>query len=286
MAIDQRNLPANLAGDADFRTWAQGIAAQLAAVGLVQTADTGQVNLATAARPLVNAFAGYQVYRFADTLQATQPMFLKVEYGVGATVDRPALAITIGTTTNGAGVIGGQTDGRRVLPGGDSKVAGVVLPSYCSGGPGRIALFTNIDAAAYQFSMGLIVERTRGADGVVTAHGLYVATVNASNWNHRIIPFTGAIPAPVSNLPALPLNAGGVAEKDGNVALSAHMAFLGTPLYALPLAYFMAAIPELATFQVNHLGALRTYLPLGDSIYNFSTTAAGNNAHSLAIPWE
>src|SRR4051812_25718504 len=104
MAFDTRTLPAYLADDATFRTWAQGIHAQIVATGaLTQTADTGQVNLTTATRPLANAFAGYEIFAFNDALQATAPLYLKVEYGVGATQDRPSLRVSAGSSTNGAG---------------------------------------------------------------------------------------------------------------------------------------------------------------------------------------
>jgi hypothetical protein len=36
--------------------WGSGIAAQIAAMGLVQTSDTGQINWATVTRPAINTF--------------------------------------------------------------------------------------------------------------------------------------------------------------------------------------------------------------------------------------
>jgi hypothetical protein len=44
----------------------QGIAAQIAAMGLVQTSDTGQINWVTVARPALNTIAGYEIWRFND----------------------------------------------------------------------------------------------------------------------------------------------------------------------------------------------------------------------------
>lgn len=289
MATDQRNLPAFIDADATFRTWAQGVAAQLAAVGLVKTGDTGQVDLAAAARPAVSAFAGYEVYRFNDTLQATAPVFIKIEYGVGSPADMPSLAVTVGTATNGAGVIGGQSDGRRLLIPSQSKVLGGLLPSYCSGGPGRVAVVTNLDAsgtsASYYHSLWMIVERTRGADGVTTGDGIYVvAASSGTSLYHRIIPFTGALPISQSVLPVVPLTRGGMPQVGVDIAFSANVCFIGKVLYALPLGYYHPSVGALATIQLQHLGALRTYLPLGLGIYGYSVANA--NEHSLAIPWE
>ena len=286
MATDQRNLPAHLSGDADFRTWAQGIAAQLAAVGLVKTGDTGQVDLTTAARPLANAFAGYEVYRFNDTLQATAPVFIKVEYGVGGTVTRPSLAMTVGTATNGAGVLGGQLGARFVAAPNAEKVAGEQLPSYCSGGPGRVALFTRVDPVSFTFSMGMIVERVRGADGVQVGDGVYTLLTYPYTFQYQAIPSSGIMSPVETYAPALALDKGSLAARGSDIAFSAHVAFLGKALYALPLTYRKVDVPQLATFQVTHLGALRTYLPLGEALYSYGTTQVAIPAYSLAMPWE
>jgi hypothetical protein len=86
MAIDIRNLPAFLADDATFRAWGSGIAAQIAAMGLVQTSDTGQINWVTVARPALNTIAGYEIWRFNDALQATKPVFIRIDYGTSSPV--------------------------------------------------------------------------------------------------------------------------------------------------------------------------------------------------------
>ena len=89
MATDVRNIPAYIDNDADFRLWGGGISAQLAAVGMVQTSDTGQANWATA----VGADSPYEVWRFNDALQATKPIFFRLRYqSAGAGV----LAIWVG----------------------------------------------------------------------------------------------------------------------------------------------------------------------------------------------
>jgi len=84
MATDTRNLPAFSNTDAEFRTWGSGIAAALQACGLVKTSDTGQIDWATVTRPgASHTAAGYEIYRFNDSLQATKPVLIKVEYGNG-----------------------------------------------------------------------------------------------------------------------------------------------------------------------------------------------------------
>ena len=90
--------------DAGFRAWGAEFHAQLLACGLTQTADTGQINWTTVTRPGAGVMAGYEVWRFNDTLQSTVPVFLKFEFGTGlGSVTAPTVKLTLCGATNGAG---------------------------------------------------------------------------------------------------------------------------------------------------------------------------------------
>src|SRR5260221_233749 len=118
-------LPAYFNTDTDFRNWIIGVHNALAAVGLTNTADTGQINTVTVTKPVATqTAAGFEIWRFSDALQATVPIFIKVEYGV-AGVLRPAMWITVGTTTNGAGTLGGQLTSRVECQATADKAVGV-----------------------------------------------------------------------------------------------------------------------------------------------------------------
>ena len=93
--------------DAGFRAWVAEFIAQLLAVGLVQTADTGQINTATVARAANNTDAGYAVFRFDDSLQATAPVFFKVYFGSGFNQSVPRIRVQVGTASNGSGTVSG-----------------------------------------------------------------------------------------------------------------------------------------------------------------------------------
>jgi hypothetical protein len=93
--------------DAVFREWGSDLAAKMAAVGLVQTADTGQINWTTVVRAGANADAGYEIWRFNDSLQGTAPIFFRVNYGTGASTTTPRTQIIVGTGSNGSGTITG-----------------------------------------------------------------------------------------------------------------------------------------------------------------------------------
>src|SRR6186997_665737 len=103
--------PANFtnSSDANFRVWGAYISSKLLAGGMVQTADTGQINWTTVLTPTgINTYAGYEIWRFADALQASAPVYFKIEYGEGSNVDGPAVRVKFGTGSDGAGNLTGN----------------------------------------------------------------------------------------------------------------------------------------------------------------------------------
>ena len=104
-----RNLMGGNATDADFRAWGSGMSAAIQALGWVKTADTGQIDWLTVTRPLANgAKMGFEVFRAADSLQASTPWFVRFDYGADPNGSaRAGLYIRIGTGTDGAGTLTG-----------------------------------------------------------------------------------------------------------------------------------------------------------------------------------
>jgi hypothetical protein len=95
--------------DAAFRTWGLELNTKLAAVGMVQTADTGQINWTTVTRAaVVNTAAGYEIWKLSSG-----NLFFKIEYGTGSTQPTlPSLWLTTGTGSNGSGTLTGQLSTR------------------------------------------------------------------------------------------------------------------------------------------------------------------------------
>lgn len=96
-----------------MNAWIAEICATLfTTLGLTQTADTGQVwssgGGAIGTLPgSANTSAGYVIGRFNDTLQATAPVFLRLDFGAGSPTTNPQMWITVGTGSNGSGTING-----------------------------------------------------------------------------------------------------------------------------------------------------------------------------------
>lgn len=287
MATDSRTLPAFLGTDAEFRTWGGGLAAQFAAMGLVQVTGAGELDWTTAVRPAINTYNskaggtnGYEIWRFADSLQATVPVFIKIEYGIAAVADRPSIAYTVGTTHNGSGTLGGQIGTRKTLLVQVSKTTGIVLPSYCSGSTSRLSLVTNMDSANSSFAVALIVERPKDASGANTAEGI-VTYSQAAAVAVQHIPASGAVPAQATQPPFIRCNLSGQnSNLSGNISLSPHFALFGTVRMGSSLAYNSTDIGALASISLTHQGSVHTYMPIG------ATGPNPDTGTSLAILWE
>lgn len=164
--------------DATFREWGKAISDGLAAVGLVQTSDTGQIDWSTVTKPGSNANGGYEIWRFDDTLQATAPVFLKITYGTASSTSygRVTVQVAAGSSagSNGSGTLTGTLSTARTCnnmsPSGSKAVK-------ASGGEGWVAVTVSFTAGN---SGRLVIERLRNADGTPSNRGLYVALCSQS----------------------------------------------------------------------------------------------------------
>jgi hypothetical protein len=109
LAVDTTT-PHSNSSDAEWRAWGQAVHDALEAVGLVQTADSGQVDwtTSTARTAEMSATGGngeYEIWRFADAQQATHPIFLKVWYGRSDSADQVRTMFQVGTGSDGSGTL-------------------------------------------------------------------------------------------------------------------------------------------------------------------------------------
>jgi hypothetical protein len=156
---------------ADIRAWAQFIENTLVTTGgWIVTADTGQTLPSALTVPATsNTKVGYRVYRMADALQATAPCFMRLDFGGGGAGILPAIWVTIGTGSNGAGTITGVFIATGYS--GSQQAAGP-LNCYGSAATSRFTLgmFCVGTANAYPWTFGL--ERSKDGSGNDTSDGL------------------------------------------------------------------------------------------------------------------
>lgn len=175
MSNSTAGLVINHSTDAAFRVWGSAINAALAAVGLTQTSDTGQVNWTTVTRAGTNADAGYEIWRFNDTSQASRPIFLKVRYGTSSAADRVRFRIDVGEGSNGSGSLTGAIHTDFNMMEANNSNTGTADMNICYNATlGYFGMaVTNVVSAGLQNSM-LSIDRLRDATGAQTNRGAAV----------------------------------------------------------------------------------------------------------------
>lgn len=124
--------------NAHFQAWGNNISNAFSDAGWLKTSDTGQINWATIASPAgANVVCGFEIWQMQDTLQSTAPIFFKVEYGSGTTVNNPCIYTTIGSGSNGSGGLTGYLSPR--FPQQSSNGANQCI-SFVSGSTNRFGI--------------------------------------------------------------------------------------------------------------------------------------------------
>lgn len=182
-----RGIPAGFTTtDASFRAWGSAISTLLDDVGLAKTADTGQINWTTVARPTAtNTVAGYEIRVHDSTLGDT---YFKIEYRTaGSTTGANAsLQVTIGTGSDGAGTITGVMFAAFLDLMESSSVttarndtANATAYAYLD--DGTVAWCLAPAKAVTYYSDLMIFARTSGADGAYNGDGAMVVNQYGAN---------------------------------------------------------------------------------------------------------
>jgi len=175
-------LLADNAADANFRAWAQFIEDTLVTTGgWLVTSDSGQTLPSALVHPTTTSQKmGYRVYQMNDALQATVPVFMRIDFGSSSgTAAAPAIWVTVGTGSNGSGTITGiMMNAVQMNSAGNSSQAN---NSYGSAAPNRvaIALFCqNVTGIRLVFTL----ERSKDVNGNDTGAGLLCIYNSTATW--------------------------------------------------------------------------------------------------------
>ena len=177
--------------DAGFRAWGQGVSTALTAVGLTQAADTGQIDLTTVTRPGTTTAAGYQIWRFNDTLQGSAPIFIKLEYGTSNIATVPALWVTVATGSNGSGTLTGTTLLARTMTGLTNSAPASTVTAY----PSYFCYSTTLSFLGWALKNGynangtfsvFMLGRSCDATGTPTGTGVTMFVGNSNSGNSHI----------------------------------------------------------------------------------------------------
>lgn len=285
---------ADHSSDAGFRAWGSDFAAKLALVGLVQTADTGQINWGTVTRPGTNTDAGYEIWRFNDTQQGTAPIYIRFGYGTGTSATRGRIRITVGTGTNGAGTITGTATTGTIEAGPSANIT--------DDGTSRTCYMCHVDGC-FWYARGttstadmshFFICRTADSSGAADANGAYTLTSEAvSSGQHRTQSLRFAATAAAYTAETSSGRAaqaigretstlvGGVPQVIPVIGWSPQM----YPVFGLGVV-LLSEIPDLSTFTWTPFGATsHTYIVLNQRLglhWNANNTAL----YGLALIWE
>ncbi|KLD65424.1 hypothetical protein [Dyella japonica] len=169
------------AADADFRQWGSDFSAMLDQIGFPKTADSGQINWATVSRPTIAAAAGYEVRHFNDSLAATAPIVVKIEFGSsGAVANNPGVWMTIGRGSDGAGNITGVMFGRTQMVAAGTTILSTTTayPTYGCAVEGCVWWLLKgggVNMGPSKGFFGVSIMRSADDSGAPTAEGVVVA---------------------------------------------------------------------------------------------------------------
>jgi hypothetical protein len=253
--------------NAHFQGWAQFFEDTLVTTGgWVVTADTGQTLPSALAIPAGNVKAGYRIYRMADALQATSPVFMRIDFGASANSVVPGFWVTIGTGSNGSGTItgilfnGGVVGTPTVANSGNSVTA---LNSYGSASTGRATMAIGV-GTNNATSLIFCIERTKDSLGADTGDGLlllYNSVTSAINSSRYIIMAGGTQPALES--PSYILTASNPSQTfapgDIGVGVVIHMKGIAQQPGANMMIVNSADVAAEGSFSLTLYGATRTY---------------------------
>jgi hypothetical protein len=275
--------------DAEFRAWGSDIAQALLDVGLVKTADTGQINWTTVARPLSTSnpfnLGGYEIWRYPDS-----SIYMKWEFGTGTQANRPAIRVTVSNGSNGSGTLTGVVSAARTAyantSGGASRLSWMCLKDGFFGFLG----YRDPGGVPQAFAF-FAVARTTDANGATTSLGATVywnkdpaldgqAAVQALNFSTS---YVGAVNL-TGDYCAVPHR---ITSSLVGVDSQAFVHFTAMPrVYpVMPLCTVISTeVATGSTFDVALVGATsRTYLALDTRVYGAAT---GTTDYKLAMLWE
>ncbi len=300
-----------LSSDATFRTWGSAISSAIAATGWVQTADSGQVNWTTVTIPTAGTFV-YEIWRAADALQATDPIYLKIGYS-RTSVNGPRIQVTAGTASDGAGTITSAantntsvTSARDVYDSTGTAASTVPSRSYVMGDTGCLVLFLTplVNGAAAQGGL-FAVERLRLIDGTTTTGGFQCVWVpggaqTVTSCNTHVVYTNNTYAQPGASNTQGP----GLAVQLGSSSFGADTGIRNNVVPVLPVmtggypelgapskwlvALYRTDLPLGHTFQISHYGETATFMACGGtwmsaSSLQFSICAKAKLAPAVRI---
>lgn len=275
---------------ATAKVWLNAVNDLVIAAGLTATTDTGQLDLTTAPTTFgSNASFGYRVYKFPDTLQATAPIFLRLDF-YNDSAAKSMVVATVSAAADGAGNLASPNLVTSTNLMGTYQAS---IHSYACYVDGTFSLVLgyafSASATVSNCVLSLVIDRARDATGTALAAGFLVESFQqplASGTQSRSL-YGAASPATsLAFTPALVPNNNAVSTSEGaNVNVFRHYMMVPGVRPSLGcLTYVASEFGALTPFTATVLGSSHTWLPMGVAMTHWSATQ--KVAHCGAIRWE
>lgn len=280
--------PADHADDATFRAWGSELNTKLAAAGLVQTADTGQIDWTSVARPSGGSDAGYEIWRFSDSLQGTKPIFIRINYGTYFSATVPRMQVMVGTGTNGSGTLTGPRTGAGStfyqITGTNTPGSGTNYASYLCYTGGHLALAWKIGTAQSLLVVSRSIDSSTGAD---TGDGAIAYFISPFGTHPNLLDFNASTNKDASQVPCFVPFAVTSTTNSGNVAALQHYApYPDFRVVKACCTILNTEISGFTTFSATlEPSGPHTYLSLAGSAIA-AETGSVTGTYSPAMIWE
>jgi hypothetical protein len=282
--------------DATWQEWRDEFITKLDALTEL-VADETNITPAAGSKPSANTEGGYAVYHLNDALHGTAPIYIRFGFGSGATSTIPRVRATVGTTTNGSGVLGGVVSTiANIASFLVSETGDAAKQSYFSANEGFFGLNWKVQDSNANVASFFIC-RTCDANGDPTADGAIAhwGAGNLSSLTKRQAFRYASSPVAFTETTdittaALCLNPQARSTSVVGSDVQAFMAYTVTPRVS-PLAYVCGVLEseaaEGSTFDVAMVGtAVRTFLVMHERAGSASAQSAAANSLRIAMLWE
>lgn len=295
-----------ITSDALYRSWGSAISAAIGTVGWVQTSDTGQVNWSTVTVPSAGVYGNYEIWRCDDSLQATDPIFIKFEWSRTSS-NFGLMRATVGTATDGAGTLTSAANTNTSVTAANAFIAATAVSttvpcrSYIGGDTSSLTILhtPNVNGVSDLFGGVFAVERRRDADGTPAAGGFYAfwsaSNVASGTFITQVVYTHNAYSQPgsstTSGLCLTGRNAAGGSPSNAvrnNVVPVFPVTTGAYPEFGAPskhlVGVYRSDVPLGGLFDVSLYGSTGTFFSLGPGWIATSATGFSNGAVAIIVP--
>jgi hypothetical protein len=285
--------------DALFRLWINEIHNALIAFGWTQASDTGQINFSTATRPTnVNLYQGYAIYKMGDALQATSPVYMRIDFGTGGVSDDPGIKVqlSIGATDGAGNFFSGVLS--TIVTTSNANAAGSATLGTCrsSGSSSSFRMnFWMASGAGVAHGWAFAIERDKDSSGADTALGVCFAWVYMGNnvgtavgLGSQFIGTDGTV-GPVDTVRLYAMVATTAQQSAGSSKMCGPVHCWAGVFRNAMLGLLITSRPDWVSESINSVfiyGAIHTYLFLRTTNNNGMALNAWNADCGMALLWE